>query len=100
MFYRTLVRDKMQVQPCVNPIQELVRVSHQMFQDFCVIPWDPTLFGVDNGGIPLYITIHDVFEIVQGNQLLNITVISTMDDVNTLNNYMLFNQMMFHESCH
>jgi len=64
-----------QVQPYVNPIQELVRVSHQMFHDSCVIPWDATLFGVDNGGIPLYIIMQDVFEIIQGNQLLNIAII-------------------------
>jgi len=48
----------------VNPIQELVRVSYQMFQDSYVIPWDATLFGVDNDGIPLYITMQDVFEII------------------------------------
>jgi len=64
-----------QVQPYVNQIQELVRISHQMFQDSCVIPWDATLFSVGNGGIPLYITMQDVFEIIQGNQLLNIIVI-------------------------
>jgi len=64
-----------QVQPYVDTIQELVRVSHQMFQDSRVIPWDATLFGVDNGGIPLYITMQDVFEIIQGNQLLSIAVI-------------------------
>ena len=88
MFYRTLLRDKNasigghlspqvqpQVQPYVNPIQELVRVSHQMFQESCVIPWDATLFGVHNGAIPLYISMQDFFEIIQGNQLLNITVI-------------------------
>jgi len=46
-----------------------------MFQDSCVIPWDATLFEVDNGGISLYITMQDVFEIIQGNQLLKITVI-------------------------
>ena len=46
-----------------------------MLQDSCVIPWDATLFGVDNGGIPLYISMQYVFEIIQGNQLLNIVVI-------------------------
>jgi len=64
-----------QVQPYVNPIQVLVKVSLQMFQDCCVIHWNATLFGVDNGGIPLYIATQDVFEIIQSNQLLNIAVI-------------------------
>ena len=46
-----------------------------MFQDSCVIPSDATIFGVDNSGIPLYITMQDFFEIIQDNQLLNIAVI-------------------------
>ena len=33
------------------------------------------MFGVDNGGMPLYITMQDVFEIILGNPLLNITII-------------------------
>jgi len=79
-------------------LRRLVRVLHQYFR--ILVPWDATLFGVDNGGIPLYITMQDVFEIIHGNQILNMTVIQLWIIVSTLNNYMLFNRMMFHESCH
>jgi len=33
----------------------------------CVILLDGTMFGVDNNKISLYITMQDVFEIIQGN---------------------------------
>ena len=49
--------------------------SHDMFDSPCAICWDETIFGVDKGGIPLYISMQDVFEIIQGNQMLNIAVI-------------------------
>jgi len=53
----------------------LVRISHELFESACAIPWDETIFGVNNGGIPLYIAMQDVVEIIQGNFLLNIAVI-------------------------
>jgi len=63
------------LQKIVNPIQELARVSHDLFESVCTIPLNETIFGVDNGGIPLYIAMQDVLNIIQGNQLLNITII-------------------------
>jgi len=45
----------------------LVRVSHDLFELACAIPWDETIFGVDNGSIPLHIAMQDVFEIIQEN---------------------------------
>ena len=64
-----------QLQPNVNPILELVKVSHELFEYACIILWDFIIFGVDNGNIQFYIVMHDVFEIIQGNQLLNIAII-------------------------
>jgi len=64
-----------QPQPIVNPIQELLRLSHDMFDSPCAIEWDKGVFGVDNSGIPLYLYMQDLIEIVQGNQMVNIAVI-------------------------
>jgi len=33
------------------------------------------MFGVDNAGVPLYISMQDIMEIIQGNQMLNIACI-------------------------
>jgi len=52
------------LQPNVNPIQKFVRVSHKLFELACIIPWDATIFGVDDNNIPLYIAMQDVFEII------------------------------------
>jgi len=46
-----------------------------LFQKPFAIPWDKTVFGVDNSDIPLYIHMNDVYEIIQGHQMLNIIVI-------------------------
>jgi len=59
----------------VNPIQELFRLSHIMYDSPCAIWWDHTVFGVNNGGMPLYIYMHDIMEMAMGSQMLNITVI-------------------------
>ena len=64
-----------QLQPIVNPIQELLKLSHDMFDSPCAIEWDQTIFGVDNGGIPLYVSIQDIIDVVQGTQMVNIAVI-------------------------
>ena len=60
-----------QLQTNVNPIQELFRLSHIMYDSPYKIWWDHTVFGVDNGGMPLYIYMHDIM----GTQMLNIVVI-------------------------
>jgi len=49
--------------------------SSDLYQQPCAIPWDATVFSVENGDIPLYINMSDLWEIIQGNQMLNITVI-------------------------
>jgi len=48
----------------VNPLQELARLSHELFDSPCAIPWDEAIFGVDNVGVPLYISLQDVLEII------------------------------------
>jgi len=55
----------------VNRLQKLARISHELFDTTCAIPWDETICGVDNAGVPLYIAMQDVLEIIQGSQLLN-----------------------------
>jgi len=46
-----------------------------MYDSPCANWWDHTVFGVNNGGMPLYIYMHDIMEIAMGSQILNITVI-------------------------
>jgi len=41
--------------------------SSDLFQALCAILWDATIFGVDNGDIPLYINMSNLFKIIQGN---------------------------------
>jgi len=55
-----------------SPIQELTRISHDLFESPCPIAWDEAIFGMDNYGVPLYISIQDVLDIIQGNQMINI----------------------------
>jgi len=43
---------------------ELLRLSHDMFDSPCAIEWDQRVFGVDNGGIPLYLYMQDLIEIL------------------------------------
>jgi len=57
----------------VNPLQELTRVLHELFNSPAQIPWQPSIFGID--GIPLYISMQDILEIVGGSQMLNINII-------------------------
>jgi len=64
-----------QLQTSVNPIQELFRLSHIMYDSTCPIWWDHTVFGVNNGGMQLYVYMNDIMEITMGSQMLNITVI-------------------------
>jgi len=49
----------------VNPLQELTRVCYELFNNPLQIPWDASMFGVD--GVPLYISMQDIFELIQGN---------------------------------
>jgi len=55
--------------------QELARISVELFHSPCLIRWDETIFRVDNNGVPLYILIQDVLEIIQENQIINIACI-------------------------
>jgi len=57
----------------VNPLQELTRVLHELFNSPAQIPWQPSILGID--GIPLYISMQDILEIVGGSQMLNINII-------------------------
>jgi len=59
----------------MNPIQELFRLSHIMYDSPCPISWDHRVFGVKNGGMPLYVYMNDIMEIAMGSHMLNITVI-------------------------
>jgi len=59
----------------MNPIQELFRLSHIMYDSTFPIRWDYTVFGVNNGGMPLYVYMSDIMEIAMGSQMLNITII-------------------------
>jgi len=49
-------------------------IVKDLFQKSLVIPWDKTVFGVDNSDIPPYVHMNDVYKIIQGHQMLNITV--------------------------
>jgi len=53
----------------------LAGIVGALFQKLLAIPWDKTVFGVDNSDIPLYVHMNDVYEIIQGHQMLNIAVI-------------------------
>ena len=53
----------------VNPLQELTRVLHKLFNSPAQIPWQPSIFGID------YISMRDILEIVGGSQMLNINII-------------------------
>jgi len=41
----------------------------------CPIRWDHTVFGVNNGDMPLYVYMNDRMEIAMGSLMLKITVI-------------------------
>jgi len=53
-----------EAQSHVYLIQELVKVSHDSFQTSYDIPWDATIFDIDNGNVPLNINMQDVYEII------------------------------------
>jgi len=100
MFYRTLGLDKspqlyllQALSPIMKPRMSLssspsprlspyltkmviqFMATSDLYQEPFPIPWDATIFGVDNGNIPLYVNMSDLWEIIQGNQMLNIAVI-------------------------
>jgi len=37
------------------------------------MPWDTSVFGME--GVPLYISMQDIFELVGGSQMLKINII-------------------------
>jgi len=51
----------------VNPPQELTKICHEYFNNPLEIEWKASIFGVDNAGVPLYIYMQDILEIIQGN---------------------------------
>jgi len=46
-----------------------------MYDSPCPIMWDHTIFGVNNGGMQLYVYMNGIMKIAMGSQMLNITVI-------------------------
>ena len=63
------------VKKSVSPIQDLIMVSSQFYEDPCLIAWDAEIFGVDHVGLPLYVNMQDLFKIIRGAQYLNISII-------------------------
>jgi len=57
----------------VNPLQEFTRVCYELFNNPLQIPWDASIFEVD--GVLLYISMQEILELIQGNQMFNITII-------------------------
>ena len=57
----------------VNPIQELTRILYELFNNVAQMPWDAYVFGME--GVPLYISMQDILELVGGSQMLNINII-------------------------
>ena len=57
----------------VNPLQELTRILHEYFSNPAQIPWKASIFGIE--GVPLYISMQDIWELVGGSQMLNINII-------------------------
>jgi len=57
----------------VNPLQEFTCILYELFNNLVQIPRDAYIFGVD--GVPLYISMQDILEHVQGTQMLNINII-------------------------
>jgi len=57
----------------VNPLQELTRILYELFNNPAQISWEPSIFGME--GVPLYISMQDILELVDGSQMLNITII-------------------------
>jgi len=49
-----------------------------MYDSPCPISWDHKVFGVNNGGMPLYVYMNDIMEITMGFQMLNTTVIQLL----------------------
>jgi len=51
----------------------LTRILHELFAQPAQIPWQLSIFGID--GVPLYITMQDIVELISGSQMLNINII-------------------------
>ena len=57
----------------VNPIQELTHILYELFNNPAQMPWDASVFRME--GVPLYISMQDILELVGGSQMLNINII-------------------------
>jgi len=57
----------------VNPLQELTRILNEYFNNPAQIPWKASIFRIE--GVPLYILMQDIWELVGGSQLLNINIV-------------------------
>jgi len=49
----------------VNPLQEFTHILHEYFNNPAQIPWKASIFGIE--GIPLYISMQDMWELVGGS---------------------------------
>jgi len=56
-----------------NPLQELTRILHEYFNNPAQISWKASIFGI--GGVPLYISMQDMWELASGFQMLNSNII-------------------------
>ena len=57
----------------LNPLQELTHILYELFNNPAQIPWNASIFGME--GVPLYISMQDILELVGGFQMLNIPII-------------------------
>jgi len=57
----------------VNPLQELTHILYEYFNNPAQIPWQASTLGIE--GVPLYILMQDMLELVDGSQMLNINII-------------------------
>jgi len=57
----------------VNPLQELTRLLYEYFNNPAQIPWKATIFWIE--GVPLYISMQDIWELGGASQMLNINII-------------------------
>jgi len=57
----------------VSPLQELTRILHEYSNNPTQIPRKAFIFGIE--GVPLYVSMQDIWELVGGSQMLNINII-------------------------
>nr|KYP73806.1 hypothetical protein KK1_006462 [Cajanus cajan] len=58
-----------------DPISRLLTILPQLKKKPIQLQWDIRVFGVDSSNVPLYISLPDALEIIEGNSMLNISII-------------------------